>query len=431
MKHSLTIGKTTTIIAALTALLRVGGADGAPLHVERGALYEGNSGIRFQAIQQPGLGNPNISREDFDRAFIKVSNVGAFNVCFSLDGFSEDGTSWDSAYRDQALRVIREANGRWMDTVVRVLGELQDAPHETRLNAVRTAARELRDQDEVLFWIDGPRSGELAKAFRKKAGKLVVVSEEGGQMKAITHPYDAVPGVPSVLIGSMAYPSDRIAHCIMPDEPETYLAFERKNRERIELQPWESSEQGLSEEEKAEGFVSLFDGKSFDGWAKTGWNKDGFVVEDGAIVWKARGVGSVQSRKRYSDFVLRLEFNIHEEGGNSGIFLRAPRENRESRMGMEFQINGDYELAPHKNGTGSIYDVVSPMVNAVRPAGEWNDLEIMMDGPKIRITLNGLLVQDISMNDFEMLQYRNREGFIALQDHDDPVSFRRIRIKEL
>lgn len=419
------------LIAAIIAFFRIGGEATADLHVERGALYDGNSGVRFQAIEQPGLGDPDVSLEDFDRAFVRVSNVGALNVCFSLEGFSEDGSEWPEAYRDQALRVIRAANGRWMDTVVRVLGSLQDAPHEVRLNAARTAARALRDQTDVLFWIDGPRSGELAKAFRKKAKKLVVVSEEGGQMKAITNPRDAVPGVPSVLIGSMAYPSDRIAHCIMPDEPESYLAFERKNRERIELQPWESSGVGLTEEEKAEGFVSLFDGKSFDGWAKTGWNKDGFVVEDGAIVWKERGVGSVQSRKRYSDFILRLQFNIHEEGGNSGIFLRAPRENRESRMGMEFQINGDYELPPHKNGTGSIYDVVSPMVNAVRPAGEWNDLEIMMDGPKIRITLNGLLVQDISMDDFEMLQYRNREGFIALQDHDDPVSFRNIRIKEL
>jgi len=419
------------LIASLIAFLRIGGADADALHVERGALYEGDSGIRFQAIEQPGLGDPEVSQEDFDRAFIRVSNVGAFNVCFSLEGFSEDGTEWPEAYRDQALRVIRAADGRWMSTVIRVLGSLQDAPHETRLNAARTAARALRDQDEVLFWIDGPRSGELAKAFRKNAKNLVVVSEEGGHMKAITHPRQAEPGTPSVLIGSLAYPSDRIGHCIMPDEPESYLAFERLNRHRVELQPWQPSDHGLTEQEKAEGFVSLFNGKNFDGWAITGWNKDGFVVEDGAIVWKERGGDSVRTRKRYADFILRLEFNIHEEDGNSGLFLRAPRSNRESRMGMEFQINGDYEVAPHKNGTGSIYDVVAPMVNAVNPPGEWNDLEIVLDGPEIRITLNGLLVQDISMNDFEMLEHRNRAGFIALQDHNDPVSFRRIRIKEL
>jgi hypothetical protein len=431
-EHTIVRRSARIVAAVLSGLLTSALRADAALHVERGVLLEDGSGVLIKAIERPGLGDPEISLEDFERAFVEISNVGARSLCIHLEGFSEDGSAWDTAYRDQTFRVMSENGRRWLGpVVVRVLGTLEDASHDVRVNAARAVARELRDRTNALYWIDGPRSGEIAQAFRKTAGKLVVASPEGGHLKTIRNLDEMVPGVPSVMIGSIPSPYQRIGHCILPAEPESYRAFELVNRHRRELQPWHPSDTGLTEAEKAAGFVSLFDGRSFDGWTIMGANQNGFAIEDGAIVWKARGGHSVRTNRRYADFVLRLQFAIHEENGNSGLFLRAPRANRASRMGMEFQIMGDHGTEPHPNGTGAIYDVVAPIVNAAKPAGEWNDVEIRMDGPHVMAVLNGQLVHDIMMDDFDLLRYRNREGFIALQDHNDPVSFRNIRILEL
>jgi len=100
-------------------------------------------------------------------------------------------------------------------------------------------------------------------------------------------------------------------------------------------------------------------------------------------------------------------------------------------MGFEFQMMGDHGEAPHKNGTGAVYDVLAPAVNAARPVGEWNELEIYLNGPHYRATLNGEVIQDVNFDEHEELRYRLREGFISLQDHGDRVSFRNIRVKRL
>ncbi len=81
--------------------------------------------------------------------------------------------------------------------------------------------------------------------------------------------------------------------------------------------------------------------------------------------------------------------------------------------------------------TGSIYVQVPPLVNAGKPAGEWNTLEITCNGPQVKAVLNGQTVQDTNLDQNEELRDRLREGFIGLQDHGTPVAFRNIRIKKL
>jgi len=78
-----------------------------------------------------------------------------------------------------------------------------------------------------------------------------------------------------------------------------------------------------------------------------------------------------------------------------------------------------------------VYDVLPPKLNAAKPAGEWNTLEIMFTGPMLKATLNGKIVQDVNFDEHEELKYRLRRGFIGLQDHAHYVAFRNIRIKKL
>ena len=85
---------------------------------------------------------------------------------------------------------------------------------------------------------------------------------------------------------------------------------------------------------------------------------------------------------------------------------------------------------PHKT-VPALYDVLPAIKVAARPEGEWNEVEIMLTGPYLKATLNGVLVQDVNFDEHEELRYRLRRGFIDLQDHDSYVLFRNVRIKEL
>jgi len=95
------------------------------------------------------------------------------------------------------------------------------------------------------------------------------------------------------------------------------------------------------------------------------------------------------------------------------------------------QIMGDYGDKPSKSSTGSIYYEIPPQVNANKPAGEWNSMEITCNGLRVKVILNGQTAQDLNFDDYDELKYRLRDGFIILTDHGADVSYRNIRIKKL
>jgi hypothetical protein len=216
----------------------------------------------------------------------------------------------------------------------------------------------------------------------------------------------------------------------MPATDEARAALDAALADPAESKPWTPVNSVLTEQERAEGWIALFDGKSLDGWWIIGKNKQGFAVNDGAIEWKALGGAGVYTRNRYDNFVLRLEWKILKNG-NSGIYLRAPRANRQSKIGMEFQLMGDAGTPCTPETTGAVYDVVPPLVNAGKAPGEWNTLEITLNGPLMKAVLNGQTVQDLNLDQDEELKPRLRRGFIGLQDHAAYAAFRNIRIKKL
>ncbi|MGQ9524072.1 MAG: 3-keto-disaccharide hydrolase [Armatimonadota bacterium] len=193
---------------------------------------------------------------------------------------------------------------------------------------------------------------------------------------------------------------------------------------------------GLTAEERRQGFVPLFNGRDLSGWVVP--DKTWFV-ENGAIVCSGKPGGWLRSAKQYANFILRGEYKI-SPNGNSGVFVRAPILGRASRIGMEMQILDDYGKAPNKNSTGAIYDVVAPTKNMSKPAGQWNSFEIVCDGRRVKITLNGEKVVDVSLDDpainerlpeTHKLYKRLRRGYIGLQNHGSRVEFRNLRVREL
>ena len=198
----------------------------------------------------------------------------------------------------------------------------------------------------------------------------------------------------------------------------------------------------LSEEEKADGFVALFDGISLDNWVG---NKEAYIAEDGMIVVSpADGSGgNLYTQDEYNDFILRFEFQL-TPGANNGLGIRAPLTGDAAYVGMELQILDNTaeiyaNLQPYQYH-GSVYGVIPAKRGFLKPVGEWNEQEVIADGSSIKVVLNGTVIVDgdisyavengtMDKQDHPGLK-RNR-GHIGFLGHGSEVKFRNIRIKEL
>jgi len=193
-----------------------------------------------------------------------------------------------------------------------------------------------------------------------------------------------------------------------------------------------------------EGFVSLFDGETLNGWLLVHGKKSGrgYIVENGAIVCPADGGGNLLTVREYANFILRFEFRM-EPGGNNGVGIRAPLAGDIAYSGMEIQIIDDdhpkYKdwLKPVQRH-GAIYDVVPAKPGYLKPAGEWNEEEIVADGRRIQVRLNGHLILDANLDEITDPAVLKRHpglarasGHIGFLGHGTRVEFRNIRIKEL
>ena len=187
------------------------------------------------------------------------------------------------------------------------------------------------------------------------------------------------------------------------------------------------------------GFVSLFNGKNFDGWQGA---LGAYEVENGVLSSRKGAHVNLFTKKEYSDFILRLEYKV-PPCGNNGVGIRTTLEGAPSVYGIEIQILDDALANQRKLDpvqlNGSIYGVVAAETGHDKPVGEWNAMEIYADGPHIRVTLNDVVIVDADISQFGDVHYHgndlvglhNEKGHIALCGHNDPVSFRNIRIKEL
>lgn len=209
-----------------------------------------------------------------------------------------------------------------------------------------------------------------------------------------------------------------------------------------------SSPNTLTAAEREAGWRLLFDGNSLEQWR--GFRMDsmpsGWQAVDGAVTRVGSG-GDIITRDTFTDFELRLEWKV-EPGGNSGIMYRVTEEDSSTyRTGPEMQVLDDSAHADGQNrltAAGSAYGLYAAPAGVVRPAGEWNDVRLIVDGSHVEHWLNGQkvveyelgspeweeLVANSKFNEWK-LYGRARSGHIALQDHGDRVSYRNIRIKVL
>ena len=200
--------------------------------------------------------------------------------------------------------------------------------------------------------------------------------------------------------------------------------------------------QAKTENADEKGFVQLFDGKTLNGWKLVKGHGPGYVIKDETIVCPLDGGGNLYTEKEYANFVFRFEFKT-EPGGNNGVGIRAPYEGDAAYQGMEIQILDDgHEKYKGKIKSeqhhGSVYDVIPARTGYLKPAGEWNSEEIMANGSRIRVTLNGVIILDADLNMVKEEAVhkkhpglKNKTGHIGFLGHGSLVEFRNIRIKAL
>jgi hypothetical protein len=205
--------------------------------------------------------------------------------------------------------------------------------------------------------------------------------------------------------------------------------------------------------------IILFDGKNLDEWLNTrDKSPANWTVQDGVLtVSKARGSGNIETKRRFHNYQLHIEWRIPEHvtgtdqaRGNSGVFLASTGG---GDAGYELQILDSYNNRTYSNGqAGSIYKQGIPLVNPNRKPGEWQSYDVIWMAPVFSadgslqspayatVFFNGALVQ----NHFELKGetlyigkpfYKKFDSApIKLQAHPDPsepVSFRNIWVREL
>ena len=213
------------------------------------------------------------------------------------------------------------------------------------------------------------------------------------------------------------------------------------------------AENVLTDKEKADGWKLLWDGSTGEGWRKPGnpaFPEKGWEMKDGELsVVPKGGGGDIITCGTYTDFILKVDFRL-TAAANSGIkYFIDPKVN--GGTSLEYQVLDPAHPDAKQGADGnrrvaSFYDVMpAPTAEAqLKPVGEWNTAMIVSKGPHVEHWLNGekVLTFERGSEAFRAAVAKSKfkghanwgetkTGHILLQDHNDRVSYRNIKIKVL
>ena len=178
------------------------------------------------------------------------------------------------------------------------------------------------------------------------------------------------------------------------------------------------------------GYTALYNG-STTGWAQSG---PGSFGNTDATLNSVGGMGLFwYNAKEYTSYSLKADWKLTGDS-NSGIFVGFPNPGSDPNIGVNqgYEVQIDATDAADRT-TGAIYTFKSADIAArdaaLNPPGAWNTYELLVEGQRIRVYLNGTLINDFTNTD----PARNLDGYIGIQNHGsaDQAAFRNIRIKEL
>ena len=170
----------------------------------------------------------------------------------------------------------------------------------------------------------------------------------------------------------------------------------------------------------------LFNGADLTGWRMRHTGKDhAWVVKNGILVNTASAVDIV-TEANFGDFDLHIEY-MYPEGSNSGSYLRGRYE-----LQILDSLGNTYDY-PAENA--AIYNFKRVDVEATKPVGEWQIMDVNVVGMVVTVDLNGQRVHDTvtleNPTGGQLFNDNEPSGPLMLQGDHGPVSFRNIRIREL
>ena len=196
---------------------------------------------------------------------------------------------------------------------------------------------------------------------------------------------------------------------------------------------------------QAQEWKQLFNGEDLAEWEQIGPGE--FVVENG-LLKTVGGMGMIfYPAERFGDVVIRVVYKVKDNDCNSGVFIRLPEKPGDPwaavNSGYEVQIdNGTRHVGGDFHCTGVLYSLTKAMAHPQKAPGEWNTMEITLDGQRTIVNVHGEKVTDYTEGDQVPPKIRDYEpdrgprpssGYIGLQNHDSEstVYFKEVAVKSI
>jgi len=185
-------------------------------------------------------------------------------------------------------------------------------------------------------------------------------------------------------------------------------------------------------------------------WIDVNTSPETWTRKGEELVCTGHPIGVMRSEKQYENFILHIEWEHIEPGGNSGVFVwSAAIPNAESRLpdGVEVQMleldwvnlhKRDGETPPLAYVHGELFGVggvqtvpdnprgtrSKSIENRCKGRGEWNTYEVICVDGSIKLSVNGKFVNGLS-------QSSQKKGYLCLESEGAEIHFRNLKIVEL
>ncbi|MDD4270600.1 MAG: DUF1080 domain-containing protein [Pirellulales bacterium] len=204
----------------------------------------------------------------------------------------------------------------------------------------------------------------------------------------------------------------------------------------------------LTDEEKQDGWILLFNGKDYAGWRCNNGKPIASEVVDGCMQPYKSGGYIVMHERQFGDFILKCDVKMPEPC-NSGVFFRIEDPANPVHTGFEIQVSTGKGTSCHD--FGAIYDLVPLKKNATKGPNVWNSIEVKCQGPLVSVKLNGETVCEMNADEFDKPGERAiagehkfelegkkravkdfaRKGYLGFQDHGHPVWYKNVKLLPL
>jgi hypothetical protein len=178
-------------------------------------------------------------------------------------------------------------------------------------------------------------------------------------------------------------------------------------------------------------FRPLFNGRDLSGWVHEGPHPSSSVVSGELRISGLAQAGNwVHTAGEYEDFRLRFEYNL-KQWAEAAVVVRAPRSQRPQMAGLTVVLAHDFHKETTPYTTGALMGVRAPKATLAASFEKWHAVEISARGNALRVTIDGEVVQDLSLRDVPELRHRLKRGVIGFPDMGHGYALRGLAIEEL